>query len=167
MEKTYGTDGRHDQVITCSNGRTILIYGYGEEDGTGYDYRHNFAHRPTKEEVLDVITTHINKLTDHKILSGFVWNNLNVWLSQENQFNFKAAYDVAVQTNGSTLPIKFKLGEDEDGLPVYHTFKSMNAFADFFTGAIGFIQQTLVEGWEEKDSAAKWVDTLELGEINN
>lgn len=120
-----------------------------------------FDHRPTHEDVLSAVVDAINSKTDETILSGYVWNGKNVWLSSENQFNFKAAYDVAVQTNGANLPIKFKLGES-NGEPVYHTFKSMNAFADFYTGAIVFIQQTLVNGWSEKDAAKEWVKTIEL-----
>ena len=117
-------------------------------------------HKPEHEDVLSAVIEAINHKTDTKILSGYVWNGKPVWLSSENQFNFKAAYDVAVQTNGSALPIKFKLGEDAEGLPMYHTFNSMNAFTDFYTGAISFIQQTLAAGWEEKDAARDWVNQL-------
>ena len=113
MEKVYGTEERHDSLIIHKTKRAVLIYGYGEENGMGYDFRHTFDHEPTAMEVLEVITNHVNELTDQKILSGYQWNGYNVWLSTENQFNFKAAYDVAVQTGGATLPIKFKLGETE------------------------------------------------------
>lgn len=152
MEKVFGATVRNDQLIVHGTGKAILIYGYGEEDGQGFDYRHVFNSKPTREELKKVIEAHINELTDQKILSGFIWNGKKVWLSSENEFNFKAAYDLAVQTEGSTLPIKFKLGEDENGDPVYHTFKTMNAFTDFYTSAIAFINQTLNEGWEEKDN---------------
>lgn len=50
------------------------------------------------------------------------------------------------------MPVKFKLGENEDGEPVYHTFEDMNEFTDFYTKAIAFINQCLNEGWERKDS---------------
>ena len=30
---------------------------------------------------------------------------MNIWLSSENQFNYKVAYDLALQTNGANLPI--------------------------------------------------------------
>lgn len=152
MEKVFGATVRNDQLIVHGTGKAVLIYGYGEEDGQGFDYRHVFNSKPTREELKKVIEAHINELTDQKILSGFIWNGKKVWLSSENEFNFKAAYDLAVQTEGSTLPIKFKLGEDENGDPVYHTFKTMNAFTDFYTSAIAFINQTLNEGWEEKDN---------------
>ena len=160
MEKCYGAEERHDQLIVLGTGQCVLIYGHGEEDGQGFDYRHRFGHRPTASEVLKVITDHVDSLTDQKILTGYRWQGKNVYLSSENQFNFKAAYDVAVQTEGAQLPIKFKLGEDAEGLPMYHTFNSMNAFTDFYTGAISFIQQTLAAGWEEKDAARDWVNQL-------
>ena len=160
MEKCYGAEERRDQLIVLGTGQCVLIYGHGEEDGQGFDYRHRFDHRPTASEVLKVITDHVDSLTDQKILTGYRWQGKNVYLSSENQFNFKAAYDVAVQTGGAPLPIKFKLGEDADGLPMYHTFNSMNAFTDFYTGAISFIQQTLAAGWVEKDSAREWVNQL-------
>lgn len=160
MEKCYGAEERHDQLIVLGTGQCVLIYGHGEEDGQGFDYRHRFDHRPTASEVLKVITDHVDSLTDQKILTGYRWQGKNVYLSSENQFNFKAAYDVAVQTEGAQLPIKFKLGEDAEGLTMYHTFNSMNAFTDFYTGAISFIQQTLAAGWEEKDAARDWVNQL-------
>lgn len=159
MEKVYGTEVRRDALIMFDTNRAVLIYGYGEENDMGYDYRHDFGHIPTEAEVLDVITTHINKLTDMKILSGYVWNGMNVWLSSENQFNFKAAFDVAVLTNGAILPVRFKLGET-DNEPNYYVFENMEDFTDFYTKAIAFIQQCLNEGWTEKDSAKEWVKTL-------
>jgi hypothetical protein len=38
----------------------------------------------------------------------------------------------------------------------------MAEFTDFYTNAISFINQTLNEGWEEKDAAKEWVDGLDL-----
>lgn len=151
MEKVFGATGRNDQLIVLGTGKAVLIYGYGEEDGMGYDYRQTFNSKPTKDELRRVIDDHINSLTDKKILNGFVWSGKSVWLSSENQFNFKAAYDLAIQTSGGSLPVKFKLGEDSEGNPVYHTFKSLSSFTDFYTSALAFINQTLNEGWAEKD----------------
>lgn len=165
MEKTYGIESRHDQLIRFARtGKTILQWGYfeGEQDGepTRYYYQHTFYVRPTSAQVVKFLTDFINQLTDEKILTGYVWNNMNVYLSSENQFNFKAAYDVAVQTGGAILPITFKLGEDADGVPHYYTFEDMATFADFYTGAIAFIQRTLAEGWVEKDLARQTFGTL-------
>ena len=152
MEKIFGATERHDQLLVFGTERAVLIYGYGEDDGQGYDYRHTFDNKPTEQEIRDVIIAQINANTDAKILKGFVWQEKQVWLSKENEFNFKAAYDLAVQTGGATLPVKFKLGEDGNGNPVYHTFTELSEFTDFYTKAIAFVNTTLNEGWAEKDS---------------
>ena len=163
MKKTFGAQERHDQLLVYGKGKkAILIYGYGEENGQGYDWRHEFTHRPTKQEVLHTIISHVNQLTDQKILNGFVWNDKPVYLSSENQFNFKTVYDIAVQTKGKNLPVKFKLGETESGTAVYHVFENMSGFADFYTQATSFIMQTLNDGWTEKDAATEWVETLSI-----
>lgn len=153
MEKIFGTSQRQDGLMQVSRRRWTLFYGYGEDaEGHGYEWRHTFDHKPTKDEVKAVIVAQINANTDEKILGGFVWNDVSVYLSNENQNNFKTAYDLAVQTEGATLPVKFKLGEDADGNAVYHTFAELSEFADFYTKAVAFIQSALQEGWEEKDA---------------
>ena len=111
-----GADKRQDQVIKIGVNNYLLIFGYGiDEDGNGYNMRKNYDHKPTKTELKEDISQLIDGTTDSKILQGFRWNEVNVYLSTENQMNYKAAYDLAVQTSGATLPVKFKLGEDEDG----------------------------------------------------
>lgn len=151
MEKVYGATERHDKLVRFGTGRCVLVFGYAEDDGNGYDYRHTFDHEPTKEEMMAVINEQVDANTDAKILSGLVWRNMPVWLSMENQFNFKSAYDLAVQKNGATLPVTFKMGE-RNGQPVYYTFTTMEDAEDFYISAVSFIQQTLAAGWMEKDS---------------
>ena len=160
MEKVFGATKRSDNLIVHGTKKAVLIFGYGEENGQGFDFRHIFQTVPTKEEVLAVIVSHVNEQTDQRILSGYTWKGKNVWLSSENQFNFKAAYDVAVQTGGATLPVKFKLGEDASGTPVYHVFETMEEFTDFYTNALAFIIGVLNDGWEEKDRAQEWIATI-------
>ena len=105
----------------------------------------------TLADVKQAVIAGINARTDEKILSGFVWNDKPVWLSSENQFNFKAAFDLAMMTEGATLPVTFKLGEQEDGTPVYHEFATVGDLQSFYTGAVAYINRTLAEGWAEKD----------------
>lgn len=149
--------------IRYGGNRIIISYDYQIlEDGINsiwYEvYFYNNLHGQIGfDEIKEAILADINAQTDEKILSGFIWNDKPVWLSSENQFNFKAAYDLAVQTQGQNLPVKFKLGENEEGEPVYHTFEDMTEFTDFYTKAIAFINQCLNEGWERKD-AIDWSD---------
>lgn len=149
--KVYGAKERHDQIVKISDTNYLLIFGFGKDGDNSYQYRKNYDHKPSVEELKADIEILINKETDATILNGFVWNGKSVYLSTENQINFKAAYDLAVQTDGATLPIKFKLGEDGVGNPVYHTFQKLESFTDFFTKAFSYISKTLNEGWTEKD----------------
>ena len=111
---------------------------------------HIFNHLPTLAEIKQVVIGWYNEQIDQQILSGFKWRDISVWLSSENQFNYKAAYDLAVQTNGSTLPVTFKFGSDDE--PIYYKFANLEEFADFYTKAMLFIQTSLSEGWAKKDS---------------
>lgn len=107
-------------------------------------------HKPSLEEVKSLILTWKNGEIDKKILEGFVWNGMSVWLSSENQFNYKAAYDLAIQTNGANLPITFKFGSTDE--PTYYTFESVEVLSDFYIKAMTYINEQLVIGWQEKDS---------------
>ena len=148
-----GAEKRQDQVIKIGVKNYLLIYGYGtDEDGNGYNFRKNYDHKPTKTELKEDITQLIDGITDSKILQGFRWNEVSVYLSTENQMNFKAAFDLNMQTGGLMLPVKFKLGEDTEGNAVYHTFENMEDFTDFYTAAVSCINQCLNEGWAGKDS---------------
>lgn len=104
----------------------------------------------TEKYVKDKVNKFINAETDWKIKSGFTWKDYKVWLSSENQFNYKAAYDLAVQTNGASLPVTFKFGDNDN--PVYYKFTTLEKLTDFYTKALQYINTTLKEGWDKKDS---------------
>ena len=78
-----------------------------EEDWICDSITASLDHAPQRADVVKMVNDHINAKTDEKILSGFVWRDNPVWLSSENQFNFKAAYDIAVQTGGMNLPARY------------------------------------------------------------
>jgi hypothetical protein len=101
---------------------------------------------PTLDSVKRAIIDDINARTDEKILKGFVWKGINVWLSEENQRNFSEAQRL------NLVPVKFKLSEDENGTAVYHTFESAEELNNFYTEAATYIQQCLQDGWNEKDN---------------
>lgn len=153
--KIYGANERQDGILRLSAKNYVLYVGFGKDSDdaeTGYNWRKDYDHEPTIHEIKDDIEALINAHTDAKILTGFSWNGKPVYLSTENQFNFKAAYDLAFQTEGANLPAKFKLGEDADGNPVYHTFTKTDVLADFVMKAFAFINDALRDGWQEKDS---------------
>lgn len=111
---------------------------------------HSFTRRPSFGQLKNFILSEINKRTDEKILSGFEWNGMSVWLSSENQFNYKAAYDLAVQTNGANLPTVFKFGSSDE--PIYHKFDTLEELSDFYMKAMTYINEQLAIGWAKKDA---------------
>lgn len=106
--------------------------------------------KPSLEQLKKLVLDAINKEVDEKILSGFVWKDMPVWLSTENQFNYKAAYDLAVMSQGQSLPTVFKFGTTEE--PVYYAFETLDDISDFYISAMAYINTTLAEGWKLKDS---------------
>ncbi len=154
MEKIYGATERQDGLYSIGRNKWELFYGFGKDnpdDESGYNWRQKFKQKPNLADIRAIIKETINNETDRKILEGFVWKGMPVWLSTENQFNYKAAYDLAVQTSGATLPVRFKFGTDE--APVYYTFESIEDFSNFYTLAMVHINTVLNEGWAEKDLA--------------
>lgn len=155
-----GASERNDELVEISAKKYLLIFGYGEDaDGNGYSWRKYYDHKPTRKELREDIDALVNAKTDLRILTGFSWNGKPVYLSMENQSNFKVAYDLARDTNGANLPIRFKLGEDADGKPVYHTFTKFEPLQDFILKAADFTNTVINEGWKEKDG----VDFTALG----
>lgn len=146
-------------LVECLNARTNLWRVRWDvqtvrDEGEGKEYvtflEADFTHKPTIAEVRSLILAWYNEEIDEKIISGYTWNDTPVWLSQENQFNYKAAYDLAAQTDGESLPVTFKFGTDEE--PVYHEFTTLAELADFYTGAMAYIAATLAAGWQTKDA---------------
>ena len=121
----------------------------GEEQGVSY-YETEVMHKPSMNDVRQIVLKGMNQVIDDKIFSEFVWNDMQVWLSSENQFNYKAAYDLAVQSGGGTLPVIFKFGSTDN--PVYYEFKTLEDLSGFYLQAMNFINDTLSKGWQKKDN---------------
>ena len=121
-----------------------------KDDGSAEWLEEDFDHKPTITEIRNIIIQYHNEQVDAKILSGYRWNDMPVWLSTENQFNYKASFDVAVQSNGANLPVRFKFGTED--APLYHDFTTIEELTDFYYGAMVFINTTLQEGWTAKDN---------------
>lgn len=152
----------------------MLIFGYGEaESGQGYDWREHLDSLPTRGALIDLLTSHIDHQTDERILTGFRWkpagsaDSVAVWLSRENQINFSEAQRAAMMADGQGRayePVTFKIWEDGEKRPVYHTFETLGELTRFYFEGVAYIQGVLSEGWAEKDHARVWVDSLGLSE---
>lgn len=150
MERTYSEI--HPEYIAIAN-KALGLYSISwniKEEDEGYSYYLAFVMHPTLNNIKNLILGWHNEQIDEKIISGFKWSDMPIWLSRENQFNYKAAYDLAVQTGGANLPVTFKFGTTDE--PVYHTFTTLEELNSFYIGAMQYINDTLAEGWKEKDA---------------
>lgn len=108
--------------------------------------------KPTLERIKEIVMGWIDGQTDERILSGHTYEGHLVWLSAENQLNYKAAYDLAVQFKGKhgTLPLVFKLGTTE--APIYREFSTLEDLTQFYLGVVAHKTSCLTAGWQRKDN---------------
>lgn len=156
--------------ITIRGGSVTIAFDYEpyydiDEDGNKVETNlgtwsvHSFTRKPSFGQLKNFILAEINKRTDEAIISTFKWNDTQVWLSTENQLNYKTAYDLAVQSEGSILPVTFKFGAEYE--PVYYTFDTIEELSKFYISMVAHINKCLQEGWNKKDSI-NWSEYEEL-----
>lgn len=150
MERTKG-DLQQDMLI-CSNPylqHYTIYFDVRVQDGVCDFVSYDFDHQPSIDEIKHIVLEYYNAECEKEIVSGFVYENARVWLSVENQFNYKAAFDLAMQTQGLTLPVVFKFGTDD--APVYRSFDTLEELQEFYIAAMKFVNATLLKFWEKKD----------------
>lgn len=152
MQRVEGAAGvKLMECVSPARNKWRVRWDVHEKSNGAADYMETeFDHRPNDEEIKETVIDWYNNQTDRAILSGFSYEDNTVWLSTENQFNYKAAYDLARQSDGATLPVKFKFGSEEK--PVYRVFENMEDLTDFYTKAMRYILETLDAGWKKKDA---------------
>lgn len=154
MRRVQGN--KHVKLIECTSPKRNKwrirwdILPDADDYGNASYMEQEFNHKPAAEEIRTLVMQWYNDNIDRKILTGFAYEGTPVWLSSENQFNYKSAFDLALQTDGATLPVTFKLGTDDE--PAYRTFNTVEELRLFYTAAVLHIQQTLAAGWKQKDA---------------
>ena len=141
------------EPVRCTN-RRRGIWSYGitrnrDTEGVQRSYmEETFDHLPALAEIKAVINEWYNRKITDTIESGYVWNGLKVWLSTENQMNYKTAYDLAFADRRGKPSCYFQAREEDN--PTFYEFASMQQLQEFYTGAVKHIQETQKEGWALK-----------------
>ena len=137
-----------DFAAVRTEGTQIVIgYGLNQVEGDLYEWHEVTLNKTsTNALTLDIVKTailnDINNRVKTAIISGFVWNEKPVWLSEENQLNFSQA----------VVPATLKIGEHQDGTPIYETFDTKTDLKAFNEACTLWKQQCLSEGYSEKDA---------------
>ena len=128
--------------------RYEVFFAYSTEKETPFQLRQTVEHKPTLEEVKQVILGHINQVVQDKILMGLSYADRIVWLSAENQRNIAFAYTLAKGGDLTVMPT-LKLGTDDDY--IYYTFTDTQEVIDFARLAQLHIGNCLAEGRALRD----------------
>lgn len=154
IKTSYSTEST--QLFECFNKvkNTYIVRFDETKIDNGYKYQHFFVSGTDDIEVIkSTINNYYNELCSDEILKGFKIDSDIVWLSQENQMNYKIYYDFALvnNQNGQEFkPIKIKIGDETESK--YHTFESFEEYQKFVFDYTEHIQNTISKYWELKDS---------------
>lgn len=158
--------GKKSDFQLMSEDASRIIIGYGQKKVTGknlYEWYEVYFYIKQKnaislQEVKNAILDDVNARTDEKILTGFIYqddngDDVNVWLSKENQSNYSEAQRLADKAGAENYkPIKFKLGEDENRQAKYRTFQTLEDLNTFYYAVFAYIKGCVDAGWDEKDA---------------
>lgn len=152
MYRIYQADIKQCPLLELYNGISDSWLLRWQGLGEGEVVETIVSPRPTLEVIKHYILDWHNKEIDKVILFGHKWRGMGVWLSSENQQNYKASYDLVQQFNGQmgTLPTTFKFGSVEE--PKYFTFEDMQTLTEFYLASVMHVKETVVKGWAIKDS---------------
>lgn len=156
MEITTSYSFESTQLFECFNkiNNTFIVRFDETKIESGYKYQQFLiVGSEAIESIKPTINNYYNELCSNEILQGFKLNSDIVWLSPENQMNYKIFYDFALSNHQNKLefkPIKIKVGEETESK--YHVFDSFDEFQKFVFDYTEHIQNTISKYWTIKDS---------------
>lgn len=133
------------QPVREDQSRVVIMYGMTEagEDKVEW-YQLDFYKKqgkPSFDDAKAAIIADINERITDKIVGGMTFEGKPVWLSIENQINFTTA----------TAPCRLKIGEEDDGTPVYHDFETKATLKAFNDACLAWKNEQLETGRAEKE----------------
>jgi len=162
MNKMNGV--KSDFALVRDEGTRVVV-GYGLVKIKKDNYEWFEVYLPTKQVqqitfavIKGAIEADINADTVEQITRGFAYTVLhgaqagtevNVWLSKENQSDFHAMHQNA---DGLTFPVKYKVGELEDGTAVFEEFANAEEMHAICTATTQHVLACQQAGWARKDA---------------
>ena len=165
----YCIDPHGDRWLLAYDLKKVEAEGQAEATELYTYLTREFDHRPSLEEVAQLITQPYNEACDEKILNGFSYTTLeetpvtrHVWLDETNQRNFLGEFTFAKLFDGINLPTVIKMGLSEDEA-YYYTVTTVNQYKHFILSALGHIKQCISECWTAKKAIDYTPYTLDNG----
>lgn len=140
----YDGAGDGSGLIRMDGGRCVLMVAMEEESC----YRKYYDRLPTAEVLTADVEDLVNAWVEDGILTGYVWKGQLVWLSVENQLNYRCAVDAA-ELGGLTFPYRVRVvGGDGVG---YVELSDAAELRTFWLGVQAHIRKLQEHGWVLKD----------------
>lgn len=139
------------KTINYVNNKYVISWGLEQINDDTYRWKYFIMNtKPSVDEIKATIETYINDNTKHIIETSFYWNNMNIYLSLENQIDYKLLFDITMIKEGSNLPekLKFKI----NGEKIYYDIDTIDEFKDFMISMNNHIRVCLDKGNNLKDS---------------
>lgn len=156
MQKVF-TDVAEVQLLECISPKrdrwAVRCNVKEEPDGVVSYMEEIIGHKPTREEVGNIITGWIDEQATAEIREGLVFDGSPVWLSIENQVNYQRDYSRAMATNGASLPVTVKLGTDD--APRQLTLDTVEKITEFYEAVAAHITTAQAKAWAAK-AAIDW-----------
>lgn len=145
---------KHPKYVECVNyisNKWVIRFDINKIDDNTYQYcEYIFDHKPIIDEVKNVIIQYYNEKADKEIICGFIWNDMSIWLSIENQINYKAIYDLMNINELAVFPLHLKFRKDGDD--IMYSFMTKDDYLDFYEKQIIYVKNVLQKYWNIKDN---------------
>lgn len=149
LESSYSTIKLKNGVVIVSYGKEVLVNEEQAQDASDENvvcfYQTVYRGKPSVSTIIKDIRDDIDTRAKDEIQNGFVYEDIPVYLSVENQLNFSSAYNIA-SIRDTFAPITLRLSTDN-----YKTFNSLDELRMFIVEYTEYIQSTLKKYWSIKD----------------
>lgn len=137
--------------LKYTNNNYIVSWGLSSHGSDLYSWNYEkLQYKPSINDIKKIINNYYNNIIKNNIENNFIWNNMNIKLTLENQINYKLLFDTTMLLNGSNLPekVKFKVGNEN----IYYSFEDIDDMKDFIIAMNEHIRIYLNKGYDLKDS---------------
>lgn len=133
------------------NGKYVISWGLKElGNNQGQWYYFILDKKPTKEIIKQHINQYINENVRKSIENNFIWNNLKVSLTIEDQIDINLLFNITNLQNGENLPETIKLKQGKE--TIYYNIETLDEFKDLLICMNKHIRKCLNQSNELKDS---------------
>jgi len=137
-------------TYNAKSNKYIVSWGLKNIGGDNYKWNYEiFNTKPSIDTIKKTITDYINSQTRFCIENKFRWNGMSIYLSIENQIDYKLLFDTTSLLEGSNLPekVKFKI----NGESIYYDFETIDDMKDFIIAMNNHIRACLEVGNKAKE----------------